>query len=419
LFGILTCASRATRRYGRSHIEAFEELAHRLALALDNFELMRFAQEARSDQDELLHALASELQAPLAALAEAATQARGRADTGLAEKFLHESRRMHAQLQELIDFSRLRAGQAQLRMQDLELGTLLRRSLDRARKNDGRSQLTARFDEDVAGLQVHADAERISQAFESLLQAALANTPAAGRLEVYVSRVEGDLQVTLSGTGTTFPAHELASLGDLTSYSYEPTNGASFARRRGGLRLARALIEMQGGRLWADSAESDTNTVETLHISLPLCAAHARTNTDLPSPETVILLVDSDLAFRRELQEILSERGYNVQTADNGLQAWQYLLGHSPPALILFDLVLPAMDGWELHAAIKSQAALQLVPTVVVSGLDRYRIEASLPDAHGYIEKPIRSAQLFEVVQRHVVSPTRPRTLSVRPSSCF
>jgi CheY-like chemotaxis protein len=332
---------------------------------------------------------------------------------------LHESRRMHAQLQELIDFSRLRAGQAQLRMQDLELGTLLRRSLDRARKNDGRSQLTARFDEDVAGLQVHADAERISQAFESLLQAALANTPAAGRLEVYVSRVEGDLQVTLSGTGTTFPAHELASLGDLTSYSYEPTNGASFARRRGGLRLARALIEMQGGRLWADSAESDTNTVETLHISLPLCAAHARTNTDLPSPETVILLVDSDLAFRRELQEILSERGYNVQTADNGLQAWQYLLGHSPPALILFDLVLPAMDGWELHAAIKSQAALQLVPTVVVSGLDRYRIEASLPDAHGYIEKPIRSAQLFEVVQRHVVSPTRPRTLSVRPSSCF
>ena len=154
-------------------------------------------------------------------------------------------------------------------------------------------------------------------------------------------------------------------------------------------------------------------------VSLPLCAAHARPSTEPPPPETVILLVDCDQAFRRELQEILSERGYAVQTADNGLQAWQYLLGHAPPALILFDLVLPAMDGWELHAAIKGHSALQLVPTVVVSGLDRYRIEATLPDAHGYIEKPIRSAQLFEVVQRHVVSPGRPRTLSVRPSSCF
>jgi CheY-like chemotaxis protein len=135
--------------------------------------------------------------------------------------------------------------------------------------------------------------------------------------------------------------------------------------------------------------------------------------------EPVILLVDSDLAFRRELQEILVERGYVVETADNGLQAWQYLLAHPAPALILFDLMLPAMDGWELHSAIKANAALGSVPTVVVSGLDRYRIEASLPDAHGYIEKPIRTAQLFEVVQRHVASPARPRTLSVRPAPCL
>ena len=423
LFGVLTCASQPTHRYSRDHLEAFEELAHRLALALDNFELLRAAQEAQGDQDELLHALASELQAPLGALADAAAQALGGLATGpartLAQLFSHEGRRMHEQLRELIDLSRLRAGHCQLRMQDLELGPLLRHSLERAQKADLRSRLTSRFDEDVMGLSVHADPVRIAQAFDVLLQAALVNTADEGTLDVHVSRVESDLQVTLGGPGTWSPMQALAGLGELTSYGHEPTNGAGHAQRRGGMRLARALIEMQGGRLWADSEMGNTNTGETLHVSLPLCAAHVRTNTDLPSPETVILLVDSDLAFRRELQEILSERGYKVQTADNGLQAWQYLLGHSPPALILFDLVLPAMDGWELHAAIKSHAGLQLVPTVVVSGLDRYRIEASLPDAHGYIEKPIRSAQLFEVVQRHVMSPTRPRALSVRPSSCF
>jgi FixJ family two-component response regulator len=52
---------------------------------------------------------------------------------------------------------------------------------------------------------------------------------------------------------------------------------------------------------------------------------------------------------------------------------------------------------------------------VIVSGLDRYRIEASLSDAQGYIEKPIRTAQLFEVVQRHVASPARSRAQSLRP----
>jgi CheY-like chemotaxis protein len=79
--------------------------------------------------------------------------------------------------------------------------------------------------------------------------------------------------------------------------------------------------------------------------------------------------------------------------------------------------MLPVMDGWELHAAIKSHPQLCAVPTVVVSGLDRYRIEASLGDAQGYIEKPIRTAQLFDVVSRFVASPTRARTPSVRPES--
>jgi CheY-like chemotaxis protein len=182
------------------------------------------------------------------------------------------------------------------------------------------------------------------------------------------------------------------------------------------LRFARALIQAHGGRFWAEN----TDTGKTMHLAL---GVHDESQPigllPVTTSEPVILLVDSDLAFRRELQEILVERGYVVETADNGLQAWQYLLAHPAPALILFDLMLPAMDGWELHSAIKANAALGSVPTVVVSGLDRYRIEASLPDAHGYIEKPIRTAQLFEVVQRHVASPARPRTLSVRPAPCL
>jgi CheY-like chemotaxis protein/K+-sensing histidine kinase KdpD len=425
LFGVLTCASRAARPYAQSHVDAFADLAHRLALALDNAELRSAALSARREQDELLAALSSELQVPLAALGNAAEQALGRtvdaSETALAQMFAHETRRMQAQLSELIELSQLRAGQPNLRVQDVELEPLLRRVVEQACTADARSRLTLQVDANVAGLRVRADPERLTQALQVLLNAALLRTPNAGTLEACVSRVDEDLKVTLSGSSTKWSAQDMGGLSELTSLDYDSSVPNS-ARPTFGLRLAHALIDMQGGRLWAagaDGAARRRTSSPVLHLSLPLSAAHARDDTERPSPETVILLVDSDLAFRRELQEILCERGYNVETADNGLQAWQYLLGHSPPALILFDLVLPAMDGWELHAAIKSHAALQLVPTVVVSGLDRYRIEASLPDAHGYIEKPIRSAQLFEVVQRHVVGPARPRTLSVRPSSCF
>ena len=57
------------------------------------------------------------------------------------------------------------------------------------------------------------------------------------------------------------------------------------------------------------------------------------------------------------------------------------------------------------------------VPTVIVSCLDRYRIEPSLADAQGYIEKPIRTAQLFDVVQRHVAGPLTSRGQTLRPTS--
>jgi CheY-like chemotaxis protein len=416
VFGIVTCASRATRRYGRNHVEAFADLGHRVALALDNTELSSAAQQTRRDHDELLAALSGEVQAPLAALADAA--ARGLHEAGATSErstlvaCLRDLRRVQARLRQLLDFAQLRAGHLQLGRQSLELAPLVRRVVEQTQKLDGHSKLALRIDAGVAGLQVHADPERLNQTLEVLLHVALAKSDARP-LEVLLSRVEGDLLVTLTGSGSRLSAEELAALSALTV-----DDSGDAASPMLGLQLARALIAMQGGRLWADqSASPDGDTA--LHCSLPLSAAEPQVSTELPSPETVILLVDSDLAFRRELQEILSERGYNVVTADNGLQAWQYLLAHSPPALVLLDLVLPAMDGWELHAAIRGHATLQVVPTIVVSGLDRYRIEASLPDAHGYIEKPIRSAQLFELVQRHVVTPVRPRVMSVRPSSCL
>jgi CheY-like chemotaxis protein len=193
------------------------------------------------------------------------------------------------------------------------------------------------------------------------------------------------------------------------------TNGERGEDTGIGLYIARGLVEAHGGRMWVQSENQHGSTFTfTLRSSEPCDANDSAAVSAALGP---ILLVDDDVAFRRELQEILRERGYNVETADNGWQAWSYLQAHAPPALILLDLMMPVMDGWELHAAIKSHPILASIPTVIVSCLDRYRIEPSLADAQGYIEKPIRTAQLFDVVQRHVSSPVPQRSQSVRPAS--
>lgn len=421
LFGMLTCASREAQRYGRGQLDTLTELGHRLALALDNAELTAGAQQLRCDCDEMVSALATELQVPLLAIVEAASCADvdSTATTrSLRDAVLREAQRAQDALLDLQDLALLKSGQMQLRARELDLTALMRRVVDADRASNSARDLRLQVDAAVADAQVHCDAERLAQALRALLRTA----PAAGSIEVALSRVDHALQVTVTDSGPRLSEYEVAVLNGAASYagaaSYELENAKARQGRQQPalpLRLARALVEAQGGSFWAETSHELGNS---LHFSFPACDEAEARPQDAATTCAAILLVDCDVAFRRELQEILSERGYHVETADNGLQAWQYLLANPAPELILFDLALPSMDGWELHAAIRSHKALQTVPTVVVSGLDRYRVEASLPDAQGYIEKPIRTAQLFEIVQRYVTSPARPRTLSVRPGSC-
>jgi CheY-like chemotaxis protein len=230
---------------------------------------------------------------------------------------------------------------------------------------------------------------------------------------VRLTRSDGEACIAVSDTGNGISAEDLPGLFDGFRKPHESptTNGE---RENAGIELyiARGLVEAHGGRMWVQSENQHGSTITfTLRSSEPHDSAAG------PAAVGPILLVDDDVAFRRELQEILRERGYSVETADNGWQAWSYLQAHAPPALILLDLMMPVMDGWELHAAIKSHPILASIPTVIVSCLDRYRIEPSLADAQGYIEKPIRTAQLFDVVQRHVSSPVPQRSQSLRPAS--
>jgi CheY-like chemotaxis protein len=267
------------------------------------------------------------------------------------------------------------------------------------------------LDDAARELDVLCDRERILQVLSNLIGHAVRSTPASGRITVRLRVVDGEATVAVSDTGRGVSAAELPGLFDgfrkSTPPAHEHKEDAGI-----GLYIARGLVEAHGGRMWV---QSEPERGSTFHFTL-------RSSDPPPqSPENAslhpILLVDDDLAFRRELQEILRERGYSVVTADNGWQAWSYLQVNAPPSLILLDLMMPVMDGWELHAAIKSHPILASVPTVIVSCLDRYRIEPSLADAQGYIEKPIRTAQLFDVVQRHVAGPMTSRGQTLRPTS--
>jgi len=80
-----------------------------------------------------------------------------------------------------------------------------------------------------------------------------------------------------------------------------------------------------------------------------------------------VLVVDDDEAFREALFDALTDQGYPTECVGNGAEALTWLHGHSLPCVILLDLMMPVMNGWDFLAAQRKDAAIAEVPVVVLS----------------------------------------------------
>ena len=110
-----------------------------------------------------------------------------------------------------------------------------------------------------------------------------------------------------------------------------------------------------------------------------------------------ILVVDDDRAIRELVSTVLSEDGFAVATAANGREALARIAAQ-PPALVLLDLQMPIMSGWEVLAELR--AAQVQVPVVFMTAGYRAKAEAERHGADGYVAKPFDVAEVLQVVAR-------------------
>lgn len=110
-----------------------------------------------------------------------------------------------------------------------------------------------------------------------------------------------------------------------------------------------------------------------------------------------VLVVDDDEAIAEFVAVILAERGYQVRTACNGRQALD-LLRETPPQVLLLDLMLPLMDGWDLAQTMRESPTLKDVPVVVMSAHNDVPEEAQAVGAVAYLHKPFDLDELFSCV---------------------
>jgi CheY-like chemotaxis protein len=119
-----------------------------------------------------------------------------------------------------------------------------------------------------------------------------------------------------------------------------------------------------------------------------------------PAAGTTVLIVDDDQAIRDGVGEFLREEGFVVVTAANGAEALAHLRGGLSADVILLDLMMPIIDGWDFRAEQLADPSLQDIPVVAISasGFARSTIGAQLK-AHDVFAKPIELSRLVETLK--------------------
>jgi len=118
-----------------------------------------------------------------------------------------------------------------------------------------------------------------------------------------------------------------------------------------------------------------------------------------PAPPKTVLIVEDDADSREMFLELLRGGGYFVFAAANGKDAMKFLVGNSLPDVILLDMFMPEMDGWQFRRAQETDPRIAAIPVIVVSAVGAARNSAVQSGAAGFLQKPVAADDLLQAIE--------------------
>lgn len=369
--------------------------------------------ESNRHKDEFLAMLAHELRNPLAPIRNAievlnviSSQAPDAIEArALIERQIEQLVRL---VDDLLDVSRITRGLITLQKEPTDLRTVLSRAVESSRPLIDSRKHVLEINIPQRPLPVSADIVRLAQVFLNLLNNAAKYTPEGGRIVLTVEVVPGDppqARVSVRDTGMGIPETMLPKVFELFT-QLERTIDRADGGLGIGLTLVRRLAEMHGGAVSVTSPGPGQGSV--FSVTLPLRDA-APISPDVtpdettperpPSPARRILVVDDNRDSTDSLAMLLRLYGHDVRTSYDGRQSLTIAASYRPN-LILLDLGLPGISGFEVAKQMRSLPGLADVAIVALTGYgtDQDRAQSNAAGFNAHFVKPIDLTALRELL---------------------
>lgn len=420
--GLIVFGAVEAARYAQDDLALAEDITRRCALAVDNARLYRAmiaerdkAADANRAKDDFLGILGHELRNPLVPILgwtrnlkkDAAVAANPTLMHGV-ETLERNARNILRLADDCLDLVRISERKIALKKELLDLNALVQDCIEALLPSAGEKGLKIVTNLSSSTLRVMGDRSRLEQVMNNLITNAIRYTGAGGLLSIRTARRNGSAEVRVQDTGIGIAPKFLDEIFQPFRVGREEWLSVN-AGLGLGLAIARQIVEMHGGTISAESPGVGRGS--TFHLSLRLApagaAARPGTPPSLPAPELIrsvcVLLIDDQQDIADLMRMELEALGYRVLTATDG-QAGLDLAISNVPDIIISDIRMPGMEGYELVRSVRRNSVLASIPVIALTGLGMKQNVVSALSA-GYdvhLNKPIETSELSEVIQNLV-----------------
>ncbi|MES2512127.1 MAG: response regulator [Pseudomonadota bacterium] len=376
------------------------EFAGRASIAMENARLYSLVREADRRKNEFLAMLAHELRNPLAPIRNAVHIIHGApvVDPKVAwarDVIGHQVDHMSRMVDDLLDISRIVRGKVTVQAEALLLSSLCERAVEASKPLlDGRQQ-TLEVLLPAENVVLQGDLVRLSQVLSNLLNNASKFTPLNGHVSLVAEFLDDGVSITVTDNGQGIDPEFLPHIFELFVQGDQALDRAQGGLGIG-LTLVRHLVELHAGRVEARSEGKGKGTSIRMHFPASLAEGAGLALTPPPAPARPavassrrVMVVDDLAASADTLQVLLEMEGFDVRVANDGVAALE-LARQFRPEVVILDIGLPGMDGFEVARRLREQPESKHTVLIALTG-------------YGEAESRLRSRQAG--FDHHIVKP--------------